>query len=818
MSPVPEPPAGADPGTVSSMELPQAIGVTGAAGFIGSHLCERLLAEGARSSASTTSRTARSSNLATCLRRPGFRFEEIDCRDAPRACARSSTGCDAIVHLARRRSRATAARSRRSRPTSPARAPSTTRRSRSTRTSSIASTSDVYGNARRRSREDAERDLGPPTTRRWAYATSKLYDEHLGARAGRGARPAGHDPAPLRLLRPAQPPELVGRPAGGVHRAPARRRADGDPRRRPAGAHVHVRRRHGRRRSCARWTRRTPQGEILNVGGDEPTPILELADAVQRRAGHAGRRCGRRSSPTRPSAAATRTSAAASPTPRRRDGCSGSARRSGWRRACRPPSRGIGDGGTQRAASRSGGRSSTPPGRPRRAARDDPLRHPGLRRGRQRSPADGRPRPVRPSPRRRGHPRRRRLDRRHRGDRRGARRRTCGSPSSATSETGAWARRSTRGLRAALAASADEDAIVTLEADGTSDLADLPGMLALLADGRDVVLGLGPRPRWGPGRGGSWRQWARRALSRHLPDAWAARARSTPVLRLPRLPSPGAAPRGRGLRAGSCRSSGFAASVELLLKLHRTGATIAEVPTVNDWRLGRGTRKAPLLPTALAYSPADGHAARRTQLARAAASASSAAASSAPRWRFAWPRRAPRVTVLEREPALGGLAGTMDFDGHRVDRFYHAITPADERMLALAGELGLGARCASPRWERASSWTARSTTSTAWPTSPASGRLPRSTGAAGLVRAWCQLRASYAGPRRLPAGARGSRATAAPGDRTDLEARCSTRDSTAATTSCRPPTCGRAPGGCPAARTGARRARRWAIWSAATSG
>jgi protoporphyrinogen oxidase len=49
-----------------------------------------------------------------------------------------------------------------------------------------------------------------------------------------------------------------------------------------------------------------------------------------------------------------------------------------------------------------------------------------------------------------------------------------------------------------------------------------------------------------------------------------------------------------------------------------------------------------------------------------------------------------RVTVLERGPNLGGLAGTMDFGGHEVDRFYHVITPADERMIAMAGEVGLG--------------------------------------------------------------------------------------------------------------------------------
>ncbi len=50
-----------------------------------------------------------------------------------------------------------------------------------------------------------------------------------------------------------------------------------------------------------------------------------------------------------------------------------------------------------------------------------------------------------------------------------------------------------------------------------------------------------------------------------------------------------------------------------------------------------------------------------------------------------------RVTLLERAPTLGGLAGQMDFVGHRVDRFYHVVVPSDERMIALADELGLAA-------------------------------------------------------------------------------------------------------------------------------
>ncbi|HST55126.1 MAG TPA: FAD-dependent oxidoreductase [Solirubrobacteraceae bacterium] len=48
-----------------------------------------------------------------------------------------------------------------------------------------------------------------------------------------------------------------------------------------------------------------------------------------------------------------------------------------------------------------------------------------------------------------------------------------------------------------------------------------------------------------------------------------------------------------------------------------------------------------------------------------------------------------QVTLLERAPTPGGLAGAFDFNGHRVDRFYHVIVPSDDRMIALSEELGL---------------------------------------------------------------------------------------------------------------------------------
>ena len=51
------------------------------------------------------------------------------------------------------------------------------------------------------------------------------------------------------------------------------------------------------------------------------------------------------------------------------------------------------------------------------------------------------------------------------------------------------------------------------------------------------------------------------------------------------------------------------------------------------------------------------------------------------------------VALYERSNDLGGLVGSFDFDGYPVDRFYHVNLPTDDRILALAEELGL-----SDRW------------------------------------------------------------------------------------------------------------------------
>jgi dolichol-phosphate mannosyltransferase len=49
------------------------------------------------------------------------------------------------------------------------------------------------------------------------------------------------------------------------------------------------------------------------------------------------------------------------------------------------------------------------------------------------------------------------------------------------------------------------------------------------------------------------------------------------------------------------REPGFAANVELLLKLYNAGAKVEEVATVNDWSRRLGASKMNLKPTVIAY-------------------------------------------------------------------------------------------------------------------------------------------------------------------------------------------------------------------------
>jgi UDP-glucuronate 4-epimerase len=79
--------------------------VTGAAGFIGSHLCEALLARGDEVVGLDNfdpfyARAVKEANLAECRKRAAFRLIEGDLRDEALAGQVLADGIDAVVHLA----------------------------------------------------------------------------------------------------------------------------------------------------------------------------------------------------------------------------------------------------------------------------------------------------------------------------------------------------------------------------------------------------------------------------------------------------------------------------------------------------------------------------------------------------------------------------------------------------------------------------------------------------------------------------------------------------------------------------------------------
>jgi dolichol-phosphate mannosyltransferase len=157
------------------------------------------------------------------------------------------------------------------------------------------------------------------------------------------------------------------------------------------------------------------------------------------------------------------------------------------------------------------------------------------------------------------------------------------------------------GLRAALGESHDDDAIVTLEADNTSDLNDLPRMLELFATGNDVVLASVYAPGGRILGVAPWRLAASRAVSNLFRYTGGLQQIHT-LSSLYRVYRAGTLRRAAETYGYLLvREPGFAANVELLLKLYNAGARVAEVPTVNDWSRRLGSSKMSLRPTVLAY-------------------------------------------------------------------------------------------------------------------------------------------------------------------------------------------------------------------------
>lgn len=255
------------------------VGITGAAGFIGSHLCDRLLDEGVEVVGVDDLSRGTLVNLENCLEHPSFTLEVMDCTRR-RELRAAFDGCDMIVHLAAQK----IPRYGGALMTLEANVAGVNAAAQVALAIDadlvIASTSDVYGNGKPPFAEDDNLVLGPPTTRRWAYAVSKLFDEHvvLALAEERDLR--------VTILRffgsygPRNHPSWWGGPQAAFFET----LLDGG-----------VMEIHGDGQQTRTFTyiedtvdgvvraMRTPaaRGEVINVGGDSPTTIHELAELVQ---------------------------------------------------------------------------------------------------------------------------------------------------------------------------------------------------------------------------------------------------------------------------------------------------------------------------------------------------------------------------------------------------------------------------------------------------------------------------------------------------------------------------------------------------------
>jgi dolichol-phosphate mannosyltransferase len=157
------------------------------------------------------------------------------------------------------------------------------------------------------------------------------------------------------------------------------------------------------------------------------------------------------------------------------------------------------------------------------------------------------------------------------------------------------------GIRAALGESSDDDAIVTLEADTTSDLGDLPQMLERFEAGADIVLASVYAPGGKIIGVAGWRLAASKSVSNTFRYLGGLRQIHT-LSSLYRVYRAGTLRRAADTYGYLLvREPGFAANVELLLKLYNAGATVTEVPTINDWSTRKGQSKMQLKPTVIAY-------------------------------------------------------------------------------------------------------------------------------------------------------------------------------------------------------------------------
>jgi UDP-glucose 4-epimerase len=156
--------------------------VTGAAGFIGSHLVDALLARGARVLALDNLSTGRPENIAHHLRHPRFHFARASLSNEV-VLDRLAAEADIIVHLAAAVGvELIVARPTHTIETNVLGTEAVLRAAlRYGCRALLASTSEVYGKGSKIPfSEDDDVLLGSTSKSRWAYAASKMIDEFLG--------------------------------------------------------------------------------------------------------------------------------------------------------------------------------------------------------------------------------------------------------------------------------------------------------------------------------------------------------------------------------------------------------------------------------------------------------------------------------------------------------------------------------------------------------------------------------------------------------------------------------------------------------------
>jgi UDP-glucose 4-epimerase len=254
--------------------------VTGGAGFIGSHLTDRLLEAGDEVVVVDDLSTGSRANLAMAERNPRFQFRACkvsECGDLEALVA----GASMVVHLAAVVGVEQVMRS-------PVSTIETNLRetevvlaaaSRSGIPVLLASTSEVYGKSSRPEfSETDDLQIGPSTLGRWSYACSKLMDEFLAMAYHRERG------VPVRIVRffntvgPRQTgaygmviPRFVAAARAGL---PVRVYGDGLQSR----CFCHV----ADSVEAVIRLMRTPEalGKVVNVGNDQPVQIRELAEKV----------------------------------------------------------------------------------------------------------------------------------------------------------------------------------------------------------------------------------------------------------------------------------------------------------------------------------------------------------------------------------------------------------------------------------------------------------------------------------------------------------------------------------------------------------